>query len=276
MEKWRDLKELFLLPINWHGEDDDADGADDGGEDDIDDDTTGDDDASKKSGTTKKSTKSKSVDDLDDEPDADGLPEDVDGLSAQELRDLLRVQNKELKKERIKSRKRLREIMEKKEKFKEIEAQKENELHVELEKKKEFEKLYATIKPKYDILTKDVGKTHAYFEKRLVKLTEDLPEEYQALIPEVDVRDKISWIENFKATVLAKQKPAASDTPTGDDKKPAPKKKAESSVGNSGNPPADPDKDKGDDKSSIEAAINNCKSPDELERLLTGLAKKGL
>jgi len=273
MEKWRDLKELFLLPLNWHGDGDDVN--DDDSDDIGDANTAVDDDEGKKSVATKKPTKSKHTDDLDDDSEPDSLLEDVDGLSAQELRDLLRTQNNELKKERIKSRKRLREIMEKKEKFKEIEAQKEKELHEELEKKKEFEKLYLTIKPKYDILTKDVGKTHTYFEKRLVKLTDDLPEEYHGLIPDVDVRNKIAWIENFKATVIAKQKTDA-NVSTVDDEKSKAKKKADTQVGNSGNPKEDPDKDQGDDKSSIEAAINNCKSPDELERLLAGLAKKGL
>jgi hypothetical protein len=276
MVKWQENKDFILLPLNWHGNEDasDDDDANDDAEDNTDDTNSGDSktEKDKKSDTSKKSTKTKKDGDNPDDDVLNNLPDNVDSLSAQELRDLLRIQSGKLRKAESIARKRLQEIMEKKEKFKEIEAEKEAARLKELEEKEEYKKLYETIKPKYDVLAKDTGKTHTFFEDQLTKLIEDLPEDYQKLVPEVDVRERIAWIENFKATVLKKEKEAlktsTNDTGT--------KKKSDTSVGNSGSPTDDPDKTKADDKSTIEAAINNCSSPEELERLLAGLAKKGL
>lgn len=277
MEKWQDDKEFILFPLNWHGDDDDdqVDGVNDN--DDTEDDDTG--DGTGESGKTKKTAskkKSKKSDIPDDDSDiSDDIPDDVDSLSAAELRDLLKVQGKELKKARTTSRKRLREIMEKKEKFKAIEDEKEKARIEELKQKEKYKEALEEIVPKYELLKKNVAKTHEHFEKRLDKLIDNLSDEYQGLVPDgLDIRSKIAWIENFNETVVKKAKASTTDTSTDP---PPKKKKADTSVGNKGNPPEDTETDdKKGTRETMEAAINNCKSPDELERLLNGFASQGI
>lgn len=271
MEKW--LDDNILLFLNWHGPDDDPNPDDAGGPDGSTEDPDPNDNKDDPKDKDDDKTKDKKTDDAskkkgkDDEPDP--IPENIESLSADELRDLLRVIGKDLKKTRGIARKRLHEIMEKKDKFKQIEEEKESERVKALEEKEEFKKLYGELKPKYDILVKEVGKTVEHFEVEYEKLKEDLPEEYHNLIPNVDVRERIAWIRNFKKTVVAKQKQnAANDTS-------AKKQKADTNIGDKGNPPDD-DKTKVSTKSTIEEQINKCTSPEELENLVESLGKKGL
>lgn len=258
MEIWQDIYKLLLVPLYWHG--------DDNGEG-VDDPSDTEDPPEEPKDDPPKPPKIKTKPDDPGKTNIYDLPEDVDSLSAAELRELLRVHNKALKKEAKKSQERLHEIMEKKAKFKEIEAEKEKARLKELEEKEEYKKLYEDLKPKFDVLAGDVSTTHAYFEKRAAELKDALPEEYQALVPDVDVRKQIEWIENFNKTIVKKK-----ETPP-----PDPKDKSKTPVGDKGNPPEDLDKTtKKGTREAMEAAILNAKNPTELENLLKGFAKQGI
>lgn len=286
MEKWHDAYKEFWIPLNWHGPDDDVGGDDTGGNDaggeageDVDEIVNA---AEGSAGKVEKQSSRKNKkkgDELADDTDiTDDVPEDVDSLSAQELRDLIRTQGAELKKTRVTARKRLHEIMEKKEKHRELEERQEALRLKELADKQKYKELYEEIAPKYDILKKDVSKTHLHLESRFEEVKEDLPEEYHALIPNVDVRDKIAWVENFKKTVVAKLKPSVNDNlpdsaPDADST--ANKNKVGAGVGAGGTPP-EGNANKKTARETIEVAIDNCKSPEELDRLIKGLATKGI
>jgi len=273
MEKLQEKTELFLLPFNWHNDDEDI--TDSGDEDDNIDGDVIESNETKAEKTIKSSSKeTKKSNTLGEDSDiSDDIPENVDNLTAEELRELLRTQGNELKRSRLIARKRLREIMEKKEKFKAIEEEKEKARILELQEKEKYKEIVDDLLPKYETLKKDVVKTHSHFEKRLEKLKDTLPEEYHNLIPDgIDVRFKIAWIENFNNTIVKKQKEVEK---AAKEIKPQ-KKKAETPVGSQGNPPEDTEKTKKGTKESMEAAINNCRTPEELERLLSGLASQGI
>lgn len=193
------------------------------------------------------------------------IPENLETLDAKELAKLIKEQarvNKEqaldLEKSRETARKRLHEIMEKKEKFRLIEAEKEAAKTKELVEKEEYKKLYENSVAKTELLQKDVAKTRAHLETKFETLKDELPEEYQGLIPDVDVRDKIKFIENFKKTVLANKPVEVPQEP----KKVTP-------IGGTGTPekqtPA-PSK-----TNTMESAINSAASYEELERIINGL-----
>lgn len=279
MEKWRDNYRDFWVPLKWHGPDDDGEGAE-GDAGTIDDGNTDDSAGEGAAGggqAPSKMTKKKVSDTGGDDDITDDVPEDINSLSAAELRELIRAQGAELKKTRVTARKRLHEIMEKKEKHRELEEKQEAARLKELEEKEEYKKLYTELAPKYEILKKDIGKTHQHLEVQFEKAKESLPEEYHGLIPDVDIRDKIAWVSNFKSTVIAKQKPPAKDAPpkVDDTDQAPPKKNTGGGVGSGGTPP-EGGEGKKTTRETIEAAIDNCKGPEELDRLIKGLSKQGI
>lgn len=274
MEKWHDN---FWVPLKWHSPDD---GEGDEGSEIVDGDGIDGDAADEGVGdggqVPPKKTKKKSGEPGGDDEITDGVPEDIDSLSAAELRDLIRAQGAELKKTRTVARKRLHEIMDKKEKHKMLEEAQEAARRKELEEKEKFKELYEEIAPKYEVLKKDISKTHLHLETQFEKAKEGLSEEYHSLIPDVDIRDKIAWIENFKTTVVAKQKSSVKDDlPDNVDDQVPPKKKVVGGVGAGGTPP-EGDENKKTTRETIEAAIDNCEGPEELDRLIAGLAKQGV
>jgi len=179
---------------------------------------------------------------------------EVDGLSEEELRALVRKLDENNKKLSELSRERLHEIMEKKAKLKEIEKKEKEEKEAALKEKEKFKELYEGLKPKYDVLEKDVAKTHTLLEEEFELLKENLPEEYRTLIPKTDIREQVSWMKNFQLTVVEKEEPGSGE-----------KKKG---VGGSGGPPKKGSKtDAG--KSAIEEQIAKCETAEELEELLS-------
>ena len=178
---------------------------------------------------------------------------EVDGLSEEELKALVRKLDENNKKLSGLSRERLHEIMEKKAKLKEIEKKEREEKEAALKEKEKYKELYEGIKPKYDVLEKDVAKTHTLLEEEFEMLKENLPEEYRKLIPKTDIREQVSWMKNFQLTVVEKDESGSDE-----------KKKG---VGGGGGPPKKGSKtDVG--KSAIEEQIQNCKTAEELEELL--------
>jgi len=176
---------------------------------------------------------------------------EVEGLSDEELRALVRKLSEKNKSLASLARDRLHEIMEKKQKLREIAEEKEKQRLKEMEEKEEYKKLYESLKPKYEVLEKDVGKTHQFFEEELGKAKEKLPKEYHKLVPPGDVRVQLQWIREFEQTVLpslnnstSTKKEVGTET--------APKETKGTSA-----------------KTTIEDQIAKCSSAEELEALLS-------
>jgi len=178
---------------------------------------------------------------------------EVDGLSEEELKTLVRKLDENNKKLSGLSRERLHEIMEKKAKLREIEKKEKEEREAALKEKEKYKELYEGLKPKYDVLEKDVAKTHTLFEEEFELLKESLPEEYHKLIPKTDIREQVNWIKNFQLTVVEKEEPA------GEKKK---------SVGGGSEPSKKGSKEEAG-KSAIEEQIQKCETAEELEELLS-------
>jgi Skp family chaperone for outer membrane proteins len=183
----------------------------------------------------------------------------VDGLSEEELKALVRKLGESNKKLSLKSRELLREVMEKKTKLRDVEKRDEEAREKALKEKEEFKKLFEDLKPKYEILAGDVAKTLSHFETELIELKAQLPEQYHKLIPKVDVRDQVLWIREFVQAIPAAA-PVAAGAPGS-----APEKKT---VGAAGSPPGKPVTGKDAGVKAIEDQIRNCKSADELAKLL--------
>jgi len=199
-----------------------------------------------------------SLDDPLDDPVGDpvGDPEvdilEIDGLSLDEMKVLLKDTLGKKKKLANIARERLHEIMDKKQKMKDRELLDETARLKALEEKEAFKSLYEEIKPKYEQLNTDVSKTLEYFTTELERMKAELPEEYQSLIPENDVRSQIKWIKNFKKTVIDSK-----------NIKPPFKKDVGSTA-----PATQIDANQDPAKASIKEQMLNTKSAKELEALL--------
>lgn len=206
--------------------------------------------------------------------------EDVEAEDPDTLKALLKRTNKAMKvlansNEKLSNlaRTRLHEIMEKKQKLRDI-ADKDEQLRLdEMKKKEEFKKALDEIEPRYDILKKDVAKTQAFFVQQFEELKASLPDEFQGLIPEGDIRDKIAWIQKFTKTVV-KSATATGSSGKGDETTEESAEKKKANVGGEGSPPGGtPGRP---DAASIEQAMNECQNEAELEELLADLQAKGV
>jgi len=227
------LKRIEAMHIRWFGEED------------IVDEVVDDDDASK----------GKDDDDIKDDA-VDELK--VENLTEPELKLLVKklaVNNKKLA---DLSRERLHEIMEKKNKLKEVEKKEDEVKNKALLEKEEFKKLYDDLKPRYDVLEKDVSRTHEMLGVEIDELKTELSEEYHQLIPNTDVREQIKWIKNFNK-ILKKE----------DVSKQGEKKNSVNTSITSKHI------EKGKTSDEIEKQIRNCTSSDEMEKLLEGYKRAG-
>jgi hypothetical protein len=101
---------------------------------------------------------------------------------------------------------RLHEIMEKKGKIKEYEDEKEKERTEKLKAQEKHKELLDELEPKVKVLTDDLAKTQVYFEKELARKSALVPDQYKSLIPNnLDIRDKLEWIDNFLQTMPQQQ-----------------------------------------------------------------------
>ncbi len=245
MEELRDRSPLDKVHLQWFAEDDtDPEGSED--------------------------PSSSDPDNLDsttiDDPETKELQ--VDGLTEAELKTLVRKMEENNKKLAGLARDRLHEIMEKKQKLRDVEKQESEDKQKALEEKEKFKELYSDIKPKYEVLEKDVVKTHDFFNKEVERAKVSLPEEYHKLIPNGDVREQLKWINSFMLILPKMQAKEADpkDDSTGTTVK--------TTVGSSGSkPPESGGSSKDSAKSTIEQQIQECKTAEELEQLLSSYRK---
>lgn len=207
--------------------------------------------------------------------DIDAIMKDVDKLTPEEMKVLLKKQQDKIQILGSKSKELLHEVMDKKDKIKKIDEEKEAARLLEMKQKEDYKKLAETLeaenvnyKQKLEMLTLDSAKNLELHTGELNDLKASLPTEYQGLIPQVNVRDQILWIKDFKKSVVDKTPPANTppvDTSAGNPTPPV------RTVGNLGTPTGTPPNPTG--KATLLERIAKCNSSDELETLQNEYAR---
>jgi len=132
----------------------------------------------------------------------------ADDFKVEQAKATMEILLNEYKKKNEAAKALLRESMDRKRKLRELEKLKEENDRKTLEEKEEYKRLYEELKPKYEVLEKDIVQTTQFFEETLADKIESVPEKYRSLIPDgLDVRKKIVWIDNFVKTIEGEKTP---------------------------------------------------------------------
>lgn len=176
-----------------------------------------------------------------------------------------------MKTKEIAYKKVLGESIDRRHKLRDLEKEKEENEEKALKEKEQYKELYEKLKEKYDVYETDVVKTTEYFETQFNRKMEQLPPKYHNLVPEnIDIRDKISWIEKFMTTIVEETKGGGKKT---DDKKPEEQNKSSVNVG--GGPTKSPPEGTETAEKQIAEEIKGAKNRDELLRILRSHGRRG-